>query len=408
MSIYSPITFLTLLMMISFAVVNAVLITPALPAIAQAFNISANAAQELMVGYLLGYALGQLLYGPLANRYGRKPTLQAGIILQIASSLICIFAGVFHQFLVLVAARVALALGAGVGLKMAFTLVNEYYPAKEVSQKISYLMIAFAIAPGLAMAAGGFLNERYGWLSCFYAGAGYGLLLFLCTIQLPETKSTLDKDALKIKHLLSIYSDQFKNTRLLCGGLLMGLMTGFVYVFTALAPFIAINLLGMDSQDYGAANILPSIGYVIFAIATARLSKVYRLQSLIYVGIGITVVGVLIMLLTLFLHWPALISLFIPITIIYFGEVLVYPNTSALAMATVTDTAHASAVMSFLTIALPLIAVLSLSLFLVHIYLLPTVFAILSAMMIGLAWFIAHQARRYERSTRNNSPPSHP
>lgn len=380
--------FFTLLLMISFAVVNAVLITPALPAIAIFFDVSDSAAQQVVTWYLVGYALGQLLYGPLANRFGRKPALYIGISLQIVSSLLCVLAGIWHLFSLLAVARFTLALGAGAGLKMAFTLVNDCYEPEEVSQKVSYLMLAFAIAPGLAMALGGFLNEHYGWMSCFYAGAFYGLLLLVCVFKLPETKAVLDVNALRIKHLVTAYGEQFKNIRLVGGGLLMGLTTCFVYVFTALAPFVAINLLGMSSESYGIANILPSVGYVIFAVATAQLSKKYRLQLLIRAGIWLILVGILFMFLTLFLRFPPLISLFIPITIIYFGEVLIYPNTSALAMNAVTDTAHAAAVMSFLTIALPTVAVLSVSLFSMHILLLPSIFAGLSVAVIGVYYWI--------------------
>lgn len=140
----------------------------------------------------------------------------------------------------------------------------------------------------------------------------------------------------------------------------------------------------MDSKEYGIANILPSVGYVIFALVTAKLSNKYTQQAIIRVGIIILVFGVLWMFLALFMHVTALISLFIPITIIYFGEVLIYPNTSALAMRTVTDTAHASAVMNFFTIALPVIAVLSMALFSIHYLLLPIVFAVICAIIVGV------------------------
>src|SRR5580700_3998703 len=80
--------FFTLLLMISFASVNAVLFTPALPAIAHFFMLSNDQAQLTVSWFLVGYALGQLIYGPLANRFGRKPALYAGISLQIVSSLL--------------------------------------------------------------------------------------------------------------------------------------------------------------------------------------------------------------------------------------------------------------------------------------------------------------------------------
>ena len=164
----SQLSFVTLLLMISFASVNAVLFTPALPAIASYFSISSEIAGHTIIWFLVGYALGQLIYGPIANRFGRKPALYVGVSLQIISSFICLFSGLIHVYSVLVFGRFLLALGSGVGLKMTFTLVNECYESKVASQKISYLMLAFAITPGLAVALGGILNEYYGWMSCFW------------------------------------------------------------------------------------------------------------------------------------------------------------------------------------------------------------------------------------------------
>src|SRR3990167_4543661 len=90
--------FFTLLLMISFASVNAVMFTPALPDIANFFDITHDSAQLTISWFLIGYALGQLLYGPLANRFCRKPAIYGGISLQIISSFICVLAGIIHQY----------------------------------------------------------------------------------------------------------------------------------------------------------------------------------------------------------------------------------------------------------------------------------------------------------------------
>src|SRR5476651_1390808 len=102
MQSHRQLSFITLLLMISFASVNAVLFTPALPNIAHFFNISNTQAQHTITWFLIGYALGQLLYGPLANRYGRKPALYIGISIQILSSLLCVYSGYLDQYWLLV------------------------------------------------------------------------------------------------------------------------------------------------------------------------------------------------------------------------------------------------------------------------------------------------------------------
>lgn len=376
--------FLTLLLMISFASVNAVLFTPALPNIANFFLISATKAQQTITWFLIGYTFGQLIYGPLANRFGRKPALYVGISLQIISSLLCASAGSFNEFSLLVLGRFLSALGAGVGLKMTFTLVNECYEPRIASQKTAYLMLAFAITPGLGVALGGILNTYYGWTSCFYAGALYGVLLLLLTTRLPETQKILNLNALKIRHLLNEYRTQFKNLPLITGGLLVGSATCFVYVFAAAAPFIAINLLKMSSAEYGIANLLPALGLISGSLTSAKLTKRYSLKAIMQKGIVITSIGTLLMLFATILDLPALLSLFLPMVVIYFGLSLIIANAATIAMSKTNDKAHGSAVMSFVNMGFATLVVLSLGLFTMHAILLPGIYLILCAVMLGI------------------------
>lgn len=376
--------FFTLLLMISFASVNAVLFTPSLPNIVTFFDITENTAQYTITLFLIGYAFGQLIYGPISNRFGRKCALYSGVILQIASSLLCAFAGMIHIFQLLILGRFLLALGSGVGLKMTYTLVNECYEPKVASQKISYLVLAFAITPGLSVALGGFLNEHFGWTTCFYAGALYGVILLFLLFRLPETQSSLDINALKLKHLLHGYSVPFKNSKLLAGGFLMGICTSFVYVFAAAAPFIAINLLGMNSVEFGTANIVPPIGLILGSFCSATLVKKIPMHAIMKTGIVITSIGALLMIVAVLMHLPALFSLFLPMIVIYFGLSFVIANASTLAMSQIEDKAHASAVMNFLNMGMATVVVITLGFFSMNATILPFMYIILSATMIGL------------------------
>lgn len=385
-------SFFTLLLLISFASVNAVLFTPGLPNLAQFFGISVDTAQQTISWFLVGYALGQLLYGPIANRFGRKPALYSGIIIQMLSSLLCVFSGIIHAFWLLVLARFLLALGSGVGLKMTFTLVNECYEPKIASQKISYLILAFAITPGLSVALGGILNQHFGWTSCFYAGALYGLILLLFVTRLPETQKILNLNALKLHHLWRGYSDQFKNSKVIASGLLMAGPASFVYVFAALAPFIAISIFGMSSAEYGFANILPSFGLICGSLVGAQLSKRYPMELIIRYGILIATAGVVLLFVAMLLKLSVLFSLFSPMIIIYFGASFIMANASTIAISQVSDKAHASAVMNFINMGTATIVVLSLGLFPTKALLLPSVYFVLCVAMIGVfKWAIIGQ-----------------
>lgn len=374
---------ITLLMMISFASINALLFTPALPEITRYFSLNVDDAQLTMTWYLVGYTIGQLLYGPLANRYGRKPALYVGIILQIISSLICVLAGMTHLFSLLVIGRFLVALGSGVGLKMTFTLINEAYQPKAASRKMSYVMLAFAITPSLGVALGGLLTTHFGWMSCFVAGAVYGLILLYAVSRLPETQKELQYDAFKLQHLIEAYRVQFTNLNLFATGIMMGCVTGFVYVFAAVAPFIAINMFGMTSSQYGYANLIPSLGLIAGSLYSVQLTKNIPLISIIKRGVVISVTGVLIMVAATYEHSRLMYALFLPMIMVYFGSSMIMANTSSLVLSTIVDKAHGSAVMSFIYMGITTLAVLGAGLFPVSIMLLPSVFILLCVAIIA-------------------------
>lgn len=384
MNTKTQLPFLTLLLMISFASVNAVLFTPALPAIAAFFAIAANTAQQTMTWFLVGYALGQLVYGPIANRFGRKPALYMGISLQIISSLICIAAAKTHLYFLLVLGRFFLALGSGVGLKMAFTLVSETHDALSASRKISYLMIAFAITPGLAVTIGGWLSEHFNWISTFYAGAIYGFLLLILVTKIPETKTELELDAFQLRHLINGYLSQFKNFRLVTSALLIGCATCFVYVFAALAPFIVINLLHMSPSAYGTANLLPPIGIISGSFLSAQLTKKYQQTTIILVGILSALLGSVAMVFLISMKVSAIFTVFIPMMFCYLSLSLIFSNASSIAMSATQDKSHGSAVMNFINMGLATLVVLGIGLFRVNIFLLPITYLIIILFMIIL------------------------
>ncbi|HTM63766.1 MAG TPA: MFS transporter [Gammaproteobacteria bacterium] len=386
MEIKHKLPLVTMLLLISFASVNAVMFTPALPDIANYFAISHDKAQLTISWYLIGYASGQLIYGPLANRFGRKPTIYGGVILQIISSLICAASGFIHWYPLLVIGRLLLAFGSGVGLKMTFTLVNECYPPKAAAKMISFLILAFAITPGLSAALGGILNQSFGWISCFYAGAAYGLVLLAFAYRLPETLAQLDFDALKWPHLIESYGVQFKNQRLVAGALMMGTSTCFVYTFAAIAPFVAINMLGMASAEYGIANILPAVGLAVGTLTSARLTERFDFNAMIIGGLAIAAIGVFLMFTATWLHGDAIHSIFIPMMIIYLGLSAILANASTIAMSDVEDKSHGAAVMSFINMGTATVVVLAIGWLHVTTILMPILFLAYCAAMAVFYW----------------------
>jgi MFS family permease len=207
--------------------------------------------------------------------------------------------------------------------------------------------------------------------------------------KLPIIETQLDLQALRWSHLTKAYKLQFRNKQLVAGGLLMGGATCFVYVFAALAPFIAMNKLGMSSEQYGIANILPSVGLILGSLGSAYCAKKYQLNTLIKAGLIMCAIGAGLMTLALAFSLPALYSLFLPMVFIYIGLSFVMSNASSVAMSFVTDKAHGSAVMNFINMGAATIVVFSLGGFALQPILLPMVYLFLCLAMVPMyCWLV--------------------
>ncbi len=352
--------FIILLLLVSFASVGAVLFTPALPSIRSFFDLSVGETQLTITSYLLGYALGQLPYGPLANRYGRKTTLYIGISLSIVGSLLCALSAPFESFGLLVSARFLQALGACVGLKISFTMIADVYNQVDATKKISRIMMAFAIMPGMAVAIGGWMTALFNWESCFYFLAMFGVFILWLARRLPETAKSLDLHALQFFSLVRGYKETFKNKRLVTSGFMMGLGSAVIYVFATKAPFIGIDLIGLTPDVFGNYNLIPLIGMLLGALLAAKLAGRFSLLTLLLMGIVGSFVFSCIMLVPFVAGAVSVWSLFLPIVFIYLAESLVFANISAFGLSHATNKSNGSAILNFINLSTTVVAVLLL------------------------------------------------
>lgn len=348
----------TLILLISFGSVGATLFTPGLPLIAQYFHVSTAHAQLTITLFLVGYAVGQLFYGPLSNRLGRKHTLYLGIGVEIISAIICALAAPLHSFALLLIARLFMALGASVGLTLTFTIIADVYPQAKSTKIISYLILAFAITPGLGVSIGGFLVEWVNWQSCFYFLAAYGVILLILCYRLPETSASRDHTALHFRSLIRNYTLQLKNSQLLICGFIRGCGTSFVYIFAAMAPFIALKVIGLSPSQYGLFNLLPPLGVITGSLLAGRLAHTVSAYKAIIGGISIALLGVLAMLTAFLIHRINPATLFLPMIVVYIGNALIFANASSLATSQATDKSNASAMMNFINMGVSVLCVL--------------------------------------------------
>lgn len=375
-----------LMLLISFGSIGAVFFTPGLPEMAQYFNISNAMSEWTITWYLIGYSVGQLLYGPMAHSLGGCKTILMGALLALLGSAICIIAGYEHSFVGLLIGRTMMGAGAGSGLKMTFTISTFIYSQKEAARKVTLLTLAFAIMPGLGVFIGGYLVHWYGWLNSFYLMVVYSLMIAILSYCLPEIYSKEERHAFHFADIFINYAKQLKNSFVISSGLLVGICSASVYIFAAVAPFIGMQLMHLSPERYGAYNLFPALGMVSSSLISSYFSPKMLPTQAIKLGLSLLSLGTVLLLAALLL-WPENpLSLFVPMVVIYLGPGFIFANALNLGLEKTADKSNGSAMISFLNMASSCVWVLALAnVHIHHATILPMLFIILVA--LGVTWY---------------------
>lgn len=374
-----------ILLLTSFASLLAVLFTPAFPAIAQELQISSSVTQMTITVFLIGYAIGNLPYGPLANRFGRKPTLLLGISIAIIGSIMVAIIPRFPSLFLLMAGRFLMGFGGSVGLKIATTMIGDLYDEQQSRKVTPYVILSFAIIPAIGIFIGGLLTQFFGWESPLYFLVGYCVFLFLICLPLPETAKELDPHALHWKKIGEKYLDKTKNRTVMLAAFSLGLGTSFVYLFAAESPFIGIQFLGLSPETFGSMNFIPSLGMVVGGISARLFADKFSAQGMLKTGASIALLGSAIMLILFLAGAISPYTLFFPMPLIYFGLSFIFANGIAIGISRAKDKSTASAVLNFFNILVAVVVLAILGSFSNHfLATMPIIFTLSSLLLLVL------------------------
>ncbi len=260
---------------------------PALPAAATDLGASIGEMQMTVSLYIFGLAVGQLIYGPLSDRYGRRPVLMSGLVLYTLAGFAALFAPGVHALIV---ARLFQALGGCAGLVIARAIVRDTSTADDTAKRLAVMNLMVTVGPGLAPIAGGALAATLGWRSIFVALCALGVLNMLMTWKMvPETgrrNAEASMKSLSRDYLALLRSPAFVGYAI--GG---GCATTSMYAFTAAAPFIVINELHRPATEVGICLALLIFGYWIGSMIATRLIGRIAMRPLMLVSNLVSIVA---------------------------------------------------------------------------------------------------------------------
>lgn len=268
---------------------------PSMPDIARQLSVSASQVQFTISAYLVGFAVGQILYGPISDRYGRKPVLLGGLFIFSVATLACSLAASID---LLILARVFQALGSAGLVVVTRAIVRDLYTGARAGRELSIMASVMALGPVIAPIAGGILQTAFGWRSIFLALFIIGIMGLVSTILLlPETLRQRAQEPFSFVAMVKSYGVVLRNTAFLSYMSLGSSSFAGLVVWLASSAFVLQNIYGLSALHFGIVFASGAVGYMggtAFAarsVATMGIDKVVGTGALIQAIGGLTMVA---------------------------------------------------------------------------------------------------------------------
>ena len=300
---------------------------PSLPDIVRILGASTAQGQLTISSYLVGFAVGQIFYGPVSDRQGRKIVLMSALLLYGLATLGCLLSNSIEMLIV---ARAVQGIGGSGGIVLARAIVRDLYSGPRAGRELSLMASVMALAPVFAPLFGGVLQVSFGWRSVFVtllilgaAGAAAAWLL------LPETLARRAAEPLSLRSMFQSFGV------VACSPVYLAYLGLGAFSFAGLfawisgASFVLQNLYGLSPFDFGVAFALGSVGYMAGATLSARLVTRLGLDGLIGLGACACALGGLAMVAAVALGFTSALSLVLPVAVYLAGLGMVLSQSIA-------------------------------------------------------------------------------
>lgn len=334
---------------------------PAFPEIARGLSTNSNEVERTLAAYLVGMASAQLIYGPLADRFGRKPPLYGALVLYILASAACALAPSV-EFLTL--SRIAQAMGGAAGMVISRAVVRDHYNTQEAARALSMLMLVMGVAPILAPIVGSQVLAVTGWRGIFAVITLIGLVLLITVWKvMTESLPPENKIMLSWANIFRTYSGLLSHRRFALFAFSGGMGSATLFGYIAASPRLFIEHFGVSPQGYGLLFGVNACSLILGSQVSARLLRRHRPEKLLPWALALMMsAGVAALALTL-LELANLVVIMACMMGFMFSQGFVGPNSAAMALSDQgRQLGSASAMMGTITISCGAMAGMTVSL----------------------------------------------
>lgn len=305
------------------------ILLPAVPVIRQDFDVSDDIAQLTLSLSMAAIAIGTLTYGPLSDKFGRRPIILLGLFICAAGSLLCAFAGTIE---LLVIGRFVQAFGAAVGLVLARAIIRDVYSPAESARVIATLVMVMVVIPMFSPAVGGELLIRYGWESIGTAFAVFSLaMLFMAGFSLPETLKEPVPFA-GVGSMLRTFGELLSSRAFSGYAFCVAFVSVVFFSFIAAGPEILVSVYGRPANEYGYYFIMMPCGFMAGTWIARHYGLRLHIDRLMLIGMVIAIAGICLAFALLVAGWRHPLALFAPVSLTVLGNGITLPNAQAAAI----------------------------------------------------------------------------
>jgi len=305
---------------------------PAFPAITADLGATASSVEFTLASFFIGLALGQLFYGPMSDRFGRRRPLMAGLALYTFASVGCALAASVEA---LAAWRFLAALGGCAGMVIARAVVRDRCNTRDAARAFSMLILVMGLAPILAPLLGSWVVTALGWRAIFFLLAAFGAMAFFAVFfGLPETHDTRHEPPLHLGQVLIDYAGLLASRSFLGYTLVGGLAFAGMFAYIAGSPFVLIQLNDIPTEAFGWLFGANALGFVIASQINARLLKTRALTGLLRRAVWTPALAGLSLALCGLAGWLPLPVVMAGFFFYVAGLGFIGPNSAAAALAT--------------------------------------------------------------------------